>query len=269
MDYMSFHVMFRDGDNDYTIRTHLNTSDGEGPEWLWGSPDADAIDGRGGNDVIVAGKGNDLIDGGAGFDIAVFAGRSGRYSVREQDGGWIVSGPDGIDTLRSIERLQFDDIAVDLVSGRKINPVSIEQFRAPAEKMTMMMTGAPASEEQLGLRADFAELQYAYYAHVLRVANPSLGPYEALGVAFAKTSSFDAKFSATSSSSDFVRKAYGDVFGHGPTAAQEANLVGQVNYFTGLYESAGVEHLAAVRQASGAVFGQIVGYSSTPISEII
>ena len=77
-----------------------------------------------GNDVILGnvaanrftgGAGNDTLDGDAGNDMAVYTGYLSQYQVAENpDGTWTVAdlrtgAPDGIDTLRNIEYLQFLD----------------------------------------------------------------------------------------------------------------------------------------------------------------
>ncbi len=60
-------------------------------------------------------------DGGFNFDTAQFSGVRGNYSIVDNlDGTWTVTdalGLDGSDTLRNIERLQFNDQSVVLVEG--------------------------------------------------------------------------------------------------------------------------------------------------------
>jgi hypothetical protein len=101
---------------------------------IQGTSFADNISAYDGNDTISGGLGSDLIDGGAGIDTVKFSGQFGsgslaNYSIQKLiDGSWSVSfiGPiiaifplpptDGIDTLTSVERLQFTDksFALDL-----------------------------------------------------------------------------------------------------------------------------------------------------------
>ena len=83
--------------------------------------------GGSGNDTIVAnvannkltgGAGNDSLDGVSGTDTAVYSGPSSAYQVTQNsDGSWTVAdlragSPDGTDTLRSIDFLQFSDTTV-------------------------------------------------------------------------------------------------------------------------------------------------------------
>ena len=64
--------------------------------------------------VINGGTGNDTIDGGAGIDSAVFAGQRSQYTLTALAGGSVqVVGADGTDTLSNVERLVFDDQALN------------------------------------------------------------------------------------------------------------------------------------------------------------
>jgi hypothetical protein len=63
-------------------------------------------------DKVFGGAGNDTIDGGLGIDTAVFSGLRSAYTIAPFASGIRVSGPDGIDTLTSVERLAFDDVTV-------------------------------------------------------------------------------------------------------------------------------------------------------------
>ncbi len=74
-----------------------------GPDVIVGSTGADALFGKDGNDTITGGMGNDTLDGGNGIDTAVFKGTRANHTTT-----------DGIDTLISIERLQYSDVSVAL-----------------------------------------------------------------------------------------------------------------------------------------------------------
>ncbi|MEC8179736.1 MAG: FG-GAP-like repeat-containing protein, partial [Pseudomonadota bacterium] len=80
--------------------------------------------GRGGNDTLTGGLGNDILDGGEGTDTAVFSGSRDAYAITQiADGQFEVSGPDGTDTLTSIEHLQFAEGTY--VFGPTTGPVSL------------------------------------------------------------------------------------------------------------------------------------------------
>jgi hypothetical protein len=72
----------------------------------------DILSGGTGNDTIYGGPGNDTIDGGTGVDTAVFSGSRAAYTIAASAGGTQVSGPDGTDTLTTIEKLTFNDATV-------------------------------------------------------------------------------------------------------------------------------------------------------------
>ncbi|MDV6345311.1 cadherin-like domain-containing protein, partial [Nitrosomonas sp. Is37] len=99
----------------------------------------DFVHGNNGNDVIEGGAGNDKIYGNAGIDTAIFSGSIFDYGwVITQDDGegesdgdhpdWFEgkvtitdlntsNGDDGIDTLKHVERLQFNDYVFNVVGN--------------------------------------------------------------------------------------------------------------------------------------------------------
>lgn len=78
---------------------------------LRGNAADNVIRGGAGDDILVGSGGNDAIDGGAGTDTAVFSGNRSDYTIFNIANGQVqqISGPDGVDTLFSVERLAFDD----------------------------------------------------------------------------------------------------------------------------------------------------------------
>jgi Ca2+-binding RTX toxin-like protein len=75
-----------------------------------------------GDDVITGGAGDDIIDGGAGNDRAIYSGNRGAYTVSYNavTSTYSISGPDGNDTVKNVERFTFDDgtlTASRLVAG--------------------------------------------------------------------------------------------------------------------------------------------------------
>lgn len=73
---------------------------------------ADTIAGNSFNNVLEGGTGNDRVDGGGGTDTALFRGFSSQYTITRSGSAATVTGPDGVDSLLNIERLQFDDKAI-------------------------------------------------------------------------------------------------------------------------------------------------------------
>ena len=110
-------------------------SGGNGVDTLNGEDDNDVLDGGGsndtlnggnGNDTLHGGAGNDSLNGGAGTDTAVYDGNRGDYSITmiTGAGGRIVgfssvgdnepsNGNEGIDTLNSVEAVQFSNRTLD------------------------------------------------------------------------------------------------------------------------------------------------------------
>lgn len=85
---------------------------------LDGGDGLDQLFGGGGDDRLTGGLGNDTIDGGLGEDTAVLAGARSAYTLTVQPNGSLrVVGPDGTDTLTSVERLQFSDGVVRFADG--------------------------------------------------------------------------------------------------------------------------------------------------------
>ncbi|MCB0477786.1 MAG: hypothetical protein KDC84_06465 [Crocinitomicaceae bacterium] len=74
--------------------------------------------GNGLDNTIIGKSGDDFIDGNDGFDIAGFTGIRNEYLISTAGNYTIVQDTvpsrDGLDTLINIERLQFQDITVDL-----------------------------------------------------------------------------------------------------------------------------------------------------------
>ncbi len=135
------------------------------------------------------------------------------------------------------------------------------QCTAPALIVSNYIEGAAPSASVLDARAWFCQQQYdAYVAN--GSANPALGPYEALGVAFASTAAFSAIVSGRTLP-QVIGDAYLHAFSTVPSTSAEQNLVAQYNYFYGLYVGAGVSTTTADLQAKGAVIGQILGYAGT------
>jgi Ca2+-binding RTX toxin-like protein len=85
---------------------------------LIGGAAGDTLSGGGGSDVLTGNGGDDTLDGGDSLDIAAYAGASTDYSwTRNADGTVTVKDlranrPDGTDTLRNFETLQFSDKSV-------------------------------------------------------------------------------------------------------------------------------------------------------------
>ena len=88
---------------------------GQGDDWLEGGRGGDELRGGQGDDWLEGGRGDDELRGGAGLDTAVFSGNRDDYLIAETSVTDLRSGgPDGIDTIKNIELLEFADQTVDL-----------------------------------------------------------------------------------------------------------------------------------------------------------
>ena len=88
---------------------------GDGNDIIIGGSGSDRVNAGDGDDVITGGLGDDTIYGNGGFDTAVFSGDIRDYLFSEGKGNsFIVSGPDGVDTLKQVESLQFENLSVSL-----------------------------------------------------------------------------------------------------------------------------------------------------------
>jgi hypothetical protein len=85
-------------------------------EKVIGSAYDDALSGNGVANTYEGGLGNDTIDGRGGDDTAVFSSNLGDYVVIDYGSKILVAGPDGFDTLTSIEHLQFADASLPVVN---------------------------------------------------------------------------------------------------------------------------------------------------------
>ncbi len=90
-----------------------------GPDSLTGRPEGETILAGGGNDTIAASGVHDTVDGGAGSDTLTFTAFAHDYRWALNGGAGTVSGgPEaGVDTLTSIENLQFFDGVLTFDTG--------------------------------------------------------------------------------------------------------------------------------------------------------
>jgi hypothetical protein len=115
--------------NALTVKSYLDSGNFSGlrqyvmggGDSIYGSSSSDRIEGYAGNDYLSAGNGddslrggsgNDTLDGGAGTDTAVYSGYRSSYSVTATATGYSITGPDGTDTLTSIEYVSYLDQTV-------------------------------------------------------------------------------------------------------------------------------------------------------------
>jgi serralysin len=101
-----------------------------------GGTGSDSLTGNTANNKLTGGAGNDTLDGVNGTDTAVYSGAATSYQVTQNaDGSWKVvdlraGSPDGTDTLRNIDFLQFSDTTLAVGAGQPPPPptVTIESY---------------------------------------------------------------------------------------------------------------------------------------------
>jgi hypothetical protein len=97
------------------------------------------------DNVLYGTKGNNVIDGGIGTDTVVYSGNKASYTITSNaDGSTTVSGPEGTDTLISIENIKFADQTYSVPSANpgsvSINDVSITEGNSGTQLMTFTVT---------------------------------------------------------------------------------------------------------------------------------
>jgi len=88
----------------------------DGGSFLDGAGGDDTLRGGAGDDSLAGGIGDDSILGGDGVDRAIFSGLSNGYRITGIDGGFEIEdmiGDQGLDVVRDVEFLVFDDAEVD------------------------------------------------------------------------------------------------------------------------------------------------------------
>ncbi|HSH88497.1 MAG TPA: pre-peptidase C-terminal domain-containing protein [Ramlibacter sp.] len=153
---------------------------------LAGTNGADVIVGHAGKDSLTGGGGNDILDGGAGVDTANFSGPRSGYTINSADADQTISGPDGSDALRSMERLHFSnvDLAFDLDGN------------------------AGAIAKALGVLFGAASVDVPQYVGYGMAAIDSGMSYEAI-----LDAAIDVRLGATHSHADFVNAVYYNLVG--------------------------------------------------------
>jgi len=73
--------------------------------------------GGGGNDTLIGNSADNILDGRGGDDTAVYFGNRASYTIQNLGDRFVISGPDGTDTLLSIEHVRFADTTINLISA--------------------------------------------------------------------------------------------------------------------------------------------------------
>jgi hypothetical protein len=117
--------------------------------YLVGSEDADVLNGGSSQDVFEGKGGNDTINGGGGSDTVRFSGDRALYTIVPFSGGITISGPDGIDTLTSVETAVFVDATIIL--GRSNSEPTGSITITGSERQGSALTGISTLADADGL----------------------------------------------------------------------------------------------------------------------
>ena len=130
----------------------------------------------------------------------------------------------------------------------------------PALIVTDFILGLTPTSAKLQSLAEFALTQYNSYA-AAGVSDPSIGPFEALGLGLSKTPELSANFGSGSDTS-FVLSTYREAFDRDANISQVVHFQSQLTYFKELYLGVGIDLTAATLGARGAVVGQMLGFAA-------
>ncbi len=193
-----------------------------GNDLMEGTSGADVILGHGGNDLIVGGPGADRLEGGAGRDLLsgdagndVLWGGDGsdiawtealrRQAAYSGAGSGSLTGPEGTDTLSSIEAVRFVDGRVYFTPDTEGGAI---------QRLYLAALGRPA--DTLGLGA---------WADALTIGSASI---DAIAAAFTGSAEFAQCYGAPDAAG-FVGLLYQNVLGRAPDAAGLNNWTGALN----------------------------------------
>ncbi|NDA46608.1 MAG: DUF4214 domain-containing protein [Alphaproteobacteria bacterium] len=170
---------------------------------LNGGAGDDSLSGGSGNDRLIGGTGNDVLDGGLGLDVAVYVAAAKSYALTLTSQTLSLRdkiGTEGLDSLTSIESIQFNDSSLDMTSLIKTAALASSQIVDLVELYVASFNRAP---DALGLN---------YWGGRLS---------DGMGLANIAKSFFDqpetiAAYPTTMPDTDFVTKIYNNVLNRAP-----------------------------------------------------
>lgn len=118
---------------------------------ILGSNFNDLIKAGTGSDTLHGGHGNDTLDGGNGDDTAVFTGKQSDYKITVVDGTTAIladqraGAPDGTDTIKHIEHVQFADGGPVNFADLKTTPARRRRLPLPARSPSAMSASPRAT----------------------------------------------------------------------------------------------------------------------------
>ncbi|HUQ53067.1 MAG TPA: tandem-95 repeat protein, partial [Gammaproteobacteria bacterium] len=119
----------------------------QGNDTIVGTAQHDKLFGQHGDDILWGAGGDDDLDGGHGFDIARYSGSFFDYRITaDKHGDYTVADlragrPDGVDSLRKVEALQFSDRII-YIDGRNNAPVTVNDSASGSEDIAVRIAAS-------------------------------------------------------------------------------------------------------------------------------
>ncbi|WP_137171905.1 DUF4214 domain-containing protein [Massilia sp. HP4] len=161
-------------------------------------PPTNTIVGTGGHDMLYGTRSDDVVDGGAGVDTFVLEGYRDEYGVSVRGGTITVTdllGLDGIDTLRNVERLSFEDGVY----------ISYETTGFAAEAYRLYQAAFDRTPDKVGLGFWIGKMGEGLSLH-------------AAADAFAGSAEFKKLYGHAASNADIITAIYANVLDRAPDA---------------------------------------------------
>lgn len=183
---------------------------------LVGTSTAENLVGTDGDDTITGSGGNDILNGGAGFDTAVYMGQSSKYAITLSNGSIIIedrTGMDGVDTLNSIEALQFAESTFGLHMFTNVSTLTDADMLAFCELYVAYFNRAPDSAGLLFWGSRLADGM----------------SMEEIARQFFDQPETQALYGSAGGTGDFVTAVYSNILGRDPDASGYSYWVNTLN----------------------------------------
>jgi subtilisin-like proprotein convertase family protein len=138
-------------------------------ENAYGGDGNDAITGNSADNFLDGMRGNDTLVGGDGIDTAAFSGPRSEYLLAPTSTGWTLVGPDGSDTLTTIEFAKFTDQTLSLGNFAPTGSVTITG--TVTQGQTLTATNSLADTDGIG------SIAYQWNANGLVVGGATASTY--------------------------------------------------------------------------------------------
>ena len=175
----------------------------DAPALLVGTATAENLIGTMGDDTITGSGGNDIISGGDGIDTAVYMNEMSNYGLTIGDGSITIedrSGDHGIDTLNSIENLEFSGSLFELHRFVNVSTLTESDMLAFCELYVAYFNRAPDATGLL-----FWGSQLADGMSMIDIARQ-----------FYTSSETNLLYDGIENAGDFVTAVYSNVLGRDP-----------------------------------------------------